>query len=117
MEGLASATVGGIILFKLLSVAIISILLFVRREWGEPAVTRDHEASVVVETDAPGDAAAEADAPVDVGSGASAGGGAATGALAAAAAVAAVTSAVVDAVPRGLRVRAAIPGGEKEGRG
>jgi hypothetical protein len=45
-------------------------------------VTRDHEASVVVETDAPGESAIETEAPVKVGSCATASGGAGAGATA-----------------------------------
>jgi hypothetical protein len=88
-------------------VSIISILLFLCWEWGEPAETHDHEASVVVETDAPGESAVETEAPVEVGSGAAAG-------ASAAAAVMALASAKVDDLPGGLRVmRGGIPpGGE-----
>ena len=70
-------------------------------------MTRDHEASVVVETDAPGESAVETEAPVEVGSGAAAG-------ASAAAAVMALASAKVDDLPGGLRVmRGGIPpGGE-----
>lgn len=56
--------------------AIVEILSFARREWGEPAVTSDQD-SVVVETEAPGGLVVEREAVDDESGGAAGGGGAA----------------------------------------